>query len=97
LRIDVTGIMVGIGIMEAIQNIASVAGTATTGLHAGFHGRTNKDVHEGDRLRRLSARVMQPSEYDAPAARAQRRKISPLLPMCFPIWFSGKQQLDEFV
>jgi hypothetical protein len=44
------GITVGIGIIEwtgaAIQNIASVAGTATTGLHAGIHSRTNKDVRE---------------------------------------------------
>jgi hypothetical protein len=30
----------------ATQNIASVAGTATTGLHAGIHSRTNKDVRE---------------------------------------------------
>jgi hypothetical protein len=44
------GITVGIGIIEltgaATQNSASVAGTATTGLHAGIHWRTNKDVHE---------------------------------------------------
>jgi hypothetical protein len=30
----------------ATQNFASVAGTATTGLHAGIHGRTNKDVRQ---------------------------------------------------
>ena len=44
------GITVGIGIIEltgaATQNFASVAGTATTGLHAGIHGRTNKDVRQ---------------------------------------------------
>jgi hypothetical protein len=40
------GITAGIGIIEltgaATQNIASVAGTATTGLHAGIHSRTDK-------------------------------------------------------
>jgi hypothetical protein len=44
------GITVGIGIIEltgaATQNSASVAGTATTGLHAGIHWRTNKDVRQ---------------------------------------------------
>ena len=44
------GITVGIGIIEltgaATQNFASVAGTATTGLRARIHSRTNKDVHE---------------------------------------------------
>jgi hypothetical protein len=44
------GITVGIGIIQlpgaATQNFASVAGTATTGLHAGIHGRTNKDVRQ---------------------------------------------------
>ena len=44
------GITVGNGIIEltgaVTQNSASVAGTATTGHHAGIHGRTNKDVRE---------------------------------------------------
>lgn len=51
------GITVGIGIIEltgaATQNIASVAGTATTGPHAGIHSRTNKDVHETTATRPL--------------------------------------------
>jgi len=44
------GITVGIGVIQlpgaATQNFASVVGTATTGLHAGIHGRTNKDVRQ---------------------------------------------------
>ena len=44
------GVTVGIGIIQlpgaATQNFASVAGTATTGLHARTHGRTNKDVRQ---------------------------------------------------
>jgi hypothetical protein len=35
-------------------------------------------------------------EDNAAIARAQRRKTPPLLPMCFPIEFSGKQRTVKF-
>ena len=51
--------MVGIGIMEApgaaIQNIASVAGTATTGLHASIHTHMNNGRVDGAFFDKMSA------------------------------------------
>ena len=42
----------------------------------------------------FSARALRQLEDCAPTARARAGKIPPLLPMCFPIEVSGKQQAD---